>query len=166
MSVFIEKSCCSGCLLERIMDALADLMNLTRMDLGQHCCIWLEFLNFPRQKWSLMHWGWIELSVSTLEMTVIMFFRSLLKHSGLGVPFGHSSMPQLNNNFCLAGENIRVGNKCLVVECIEALRAKERVLGLRSEVESQARNTKANSVMMWVLQKLLRQLQYSTFLRI
>ena len=49
-----------------------------------------------------------------------MFFRSLLKHSGLGVPFGHSSMPQLNNNFCLAGENIRVGNKCLVVECIEA----------------------------------------------
>ena len=35
MSVFIEKSCCSDCLLERIMDTLADLMD--------------------QQEWTLLH---------------------------------------------------------------------------------------------------------------
>ena len=43
MSVFIKKSCCSDRLLERIMDALADLMNLTRMDLA-----WSTLLHLAR----------------------------------------------------------------------------------------------------------------------
>ena len=54
MSGLIEKGCCSDRLLERIRDTSADLMNLTKMGLGRHCCVWLEFLNFPRRKWSLM----------------------------------------------------------------------------------------------------------------
>ena len=53
MSGLIQKGCRSDRLLERILDTSADLMNLTKMGLGQHCCIWLEFLNFPRRKWSL-----------------------------------------------------------------------------------------------------------------
>ena len=39
ISGLIEKGCCSDRLLERILDTSADLMNLTRMGLGRHCCI-------------------------------------------------------------------------------------------------------------------------------
>ena len=150
MSVFIKKSCCSDRLLERIMDALADLMNLTRMDLGQHCCIWLEFLNFPRQKWFLMHWGWIELSVSTLEMTVIMFFKSPLKHSSLGVPFGHSSMPQLNNNvelFVRLARMLELGISALLLSVLRHWGQKKGFLGW--EGRSKARQGTLRQIRSW-----------------